>query len=65
MAKKLKFGAYAIEASVQISDEIDLDEHFTKAEWDGMSVTEQGNWIRSYIQDMAIADLFIDYDSAD
>ena len=59
--KKLKFGVYSIEASVQISDELDLDEYFTKAEWDGMSTADQENWIRSYIQDAAISDLFIDY----
>ena len=65
MTKKLKFGTYSIEASVQLSDELDLDEYFTKAEWDGMSTADQENWIRSYIQDTATADLFIDYDFTD
>ena len=61
MTKKLKFGIYSVEASVTHTDDVDLDDHFTRAEWDAMSATEQVNWIQAYIEEQALSDLFINY----
>jgi hypothetical protein len=61
MAKKLKFGIYSVEASVIHTDDVDLDEHFTRAEWDAMSATEQVNWIQAHIEEQALSDLSINY----
>jgi acyl-CoA-binding protein len=54
---KLKFGTYSVEASVQIEDNLDLEDHFTREEWDKMKPREQEEWMMEYIESLAISDL--------
>ncbi len=61
MAKKLKFGIYSVEATLMYTDDVDLDDHFTRAEWDAMSATKQVNWIQAHIEEQALSDLSINY----
>jgi hypothetical protein len=57
MAKKLKFGTYTITAEVTFEDEIDLEDHFTKEEWDKKSGTDQANWLTEMAESGAIGDM--------
>jgi hypothetical protein len=61
MTKKLKFGTYRITAEVTIDDEIDLDDHFDRAQWEAMKPREQQAWFEEYIESQAIADLAFDF----
>jgi hypothetical protein len=54
---KIKFGTYAIEVSVTIEDEIDLEDHFTKEEWEAMKAIKQKEWLEGYCESLAIPDL--------
>ncbi len=51
---KLKFGTYSVEASVQVEDSLDLEDHFTKKEWDKMKPREQERVFR--IEYASVAD---------
>jgi acyl-CoA-binding protein len=59
MANKLKFGTYHIEASVQVEDTLDLEDHFTKEEWNKLKPREQEEWLSEYVEGLAIPDLEI------
>jgi hypothetical protein len=61
MTKKLKFGIYTITAEVTFEDEIDLDEHFTKDEWDKKSLNQQKSWLLEMAEDGGIGDMSCDF----
>ena len=54
---KLKFGTYSVEASVQVEDNLELEDHFTREEWDKMKLREQQDWMIEYIESLAISEL--------
>jgi hypothetical protein len=54
---KLKFGTYSIKASVTVEDEVDLEEHFTKKEWNKLKEREQREWFEEYCETLATSDL--------
>lgn len=59
MANKLKFEIYHVEASVQVEDTLDLEDHFTKEEWNKLKPREQEEWLSEYVESLVIPDLEI------
>ena len=63
--KKLKFGVYRITAQVAIDEQIDLEDHFTPAEWDAIKPRDRQACFEEYIDTQASNELDFEFDIVD
>ena len=54
---KLEFGTYSLAVYVNIADQVDIKDHFTKEQWNQLKADEQEDWLREYCEYIAISDL--------